>query len=82
MHNQFKIYCLSYGNQRLQRQLEGAPDDGHNSARNMLSGVYVTKQVVLVNRPQLEARPTRQSYGNQRLQRQLEGAPDDGHNSA
>jgi hypothetical protein len=27
----------------------------------------------LVNRPQLEARQTRQSYGNQRLQRQLEG---------
>jgi hypothetical protein len=24
--------------------LEGAPDDGHNSARNMLSGVYATKQ--------------------------------------
>jgi hypothetical protein len=36
----------------------------------------------LVNQPQLEARPTRQSHGNQRLQRQLEGAPDDGHNSA
>jgi hypothetical protein len=35
-----------------------------------------------INRPQLEARPTRQSYGNQRLQRQLERAPDDGHNSA
>jgi hypothetical protein len=34
----------SYDNQRLQRQLEGAPDDGHNSARNMLSGVYATKQ--------------------------------------
>jgi hypothetical protein len=32
------------GNQRLQRQLEGAPDDGHNSARNMLSGVYATKE--------------------------------------
>jgi hypothetical protein len=26
----------SYGNHWLQRQLEGAPDDGHNSARNML----------------------------------------------
>jgi hypothetical protein len=26
------------------RQREGAPDDGHNSARNMLSGVYATKQ--------------------------------------
>jgi hypothetical protein len=37
---------------------------------------------LLVTRPQLEARPTRQSYGNQRLRRQLEGAPDDGHNSA
>jgi hypothetical protein len=24
--------------------LEGAPDDGHNSARNMLSRVYATKQ--------------------------------------
>jgi hypothetical protein len=24
--------------------LEGAPDDGHYSARNMLSGVYATKQ--------------------------------------
>jgi hypothetical protein len=34
----------SHGNQRLQRQLEGAPDHGHNSARNMLSGVYATKQ--------------------------------------
>jgi hypothetical protein len=34
----------SYGNQRLQRQLDGAPDDGHNSTRNMLSGVYATKQ--------------------------------------
>jgi hypothetical protein len=33
----------SYGNQRLQRQLEGAPDDGHNSVRNMLSGVYAKK---------------------------------------
>jgi hypothetical protein len=36
----------------------------------------------LVNRTQLEARPTRQSYGNQWLQRHLEGAPDDGRNSA
>jgi hypothetical protein len=35
-----QLYC----NQRLQRQLEGAPDDGHNSARNVLSGVYATKQ--------------------------------------
>jgi hypothetical protein len=34
------------------------------------------------NRPQLEARPTRQSYGKQRLHGQLEDAPDDGHNSA
>jgi hypothetical protein len=34
----------SYGKQSLQRQLEGAPDDGHKSARNMLSGVYATKQ--------------------------------------
>jgi hypothetical protein len=34
----------SHGNQRLQRQLEGAPDDVHNSALNMLSGVYTTKQ--------------------------------------
>jgi hypothetical protein len=34
----------SYGKQRLQRQLEGTPDDGHNSARNMLSGVCMTKQ--------------------------------------
>jgi hypothetical protein len=25
-------------------QFEGAPDDGHNGARNMLSGVYATKQ--------------------------------------
>jgi hypothetical protein len=33
----------SYGKQWLQRQLDGAPDDGHNSARNMLSGVYATK---------------------------------------
>jgi hypothetical protein len=34
----------SYSNQRLQRQLKGDPDDGHNIARNMLSGVYATKQ--------------------------------------
>jgi hypothetical protein len=33
----------SYGNQRLQRQFERAPDDGHNNARNMLSSVYMTK---------------------------------------
>jgi hypothetical protein len=39
-----KLTRQSYGNQRLQRQLEGAPDVGHNSARNMLSGVYATKQ--------------------------------------
>jgi hypothetical protein len=25
-------------------QFETAPDDGHDGARNMLSGVYVTKQ--------------------------------------
>jgi hypothetical protein len=43
---------------------------------------HVSGTVVLVNRPQLEARPTRQSYGNQRLQDQLKGAPDDGHNGA
>jgi hypothetical protein len=36
----------SYGNQWLQRQLEGATDDGHNSARNMLSGIYATKQKI------------------------------------
>jgi hypothetical protein len=34
----------SYGKQRLQMQLEEAPDDGHNSARNMLNGIYATKQ--------------------------------------
>jgi hypothetical protein len=34
----------SYGNQWLQSQLNGVPDDGHNSARNMLGGVYATKQ--------------------------------------
>jgi hypothetical protein len=33
----------SYDHQRLHGQLEKAPDDGHNSARNMLSGVYATK---------------------------------------
>jgi hypothetical protein len=50
----------------------------------MVAGLDVLQAAVglLVNRPQLEARPTWQSYGNQRLQRQLEGAPDDGHNSA
>jgi hypothetical protein len=32
----------SYENQRLQRQFEEAPDDGHNSARNILSSVYAT----------------------------------------
>jgi hypothetical protein len=34
----------SYGNQRLRRQFEGDPDDGHSGARNMLSSVYATKQ--------------------------------------
>jgi hypothetical protein len=34
----------SHGNRRLQLQFERAPDDGHDGARNMLSGVYVTKQ--------------------------------------
>jgi hypothetical protein len=29
-------------NQRLQRQFKGAPDDGRNSGRNMLSSVYAT----------------------------------------
>jgi hypothetical protein len=54
------------------------------SGYRMIAGLEVLQAVVglLVNRPQREARPTRQSYGNQRLQRQLEGAPDDGHNSA
>jgi hypothetical protein len=33
-----------YGNERLQRQLEGAPDVERNRAQNMLSGVYTTKQ--------------------------------------
>jgi hypothetical protein len=33
----------SYGNRRLPLQFEISPDDGHISARNMLSGVYVTK---------------------------------------
>jgi hypothetical protein len=44
----------------------------------MITGLDVRQAVVglLVNRPELEARPTRQSYGNQKLQRQLEGAPD------
>jgi hypothetical protein len=50
----------------------------------MIAGSDVLQAVVglLVKRPQLEARPTRQSYGNQWLQRQLEGTPDDGHISA
>jgi hypothetical protein len=30
-------------NKGLQRQFEGALDDGHNGARNMLSNIYVTK---------------------------------------
>ena len=34
----------SYGNQRLQRQFDGAPDDGHNKTRNMLGTVCTTKQ--------------------------------------
>jgi hypothetical protein len=33
----------SYGNWRLWQQFERAPDDGHNNARNMLSGICVTK---------------------------------------
>jgi hypothetical protein len=32
------------GNQSLHGQLEEATDDGHNSVRNMLSGVNATKQ--------------------------------------
>jgi hypothetical protein len=34
----------SHGNRRLRLQFERAPDDGHDGARNMLSGIYVTKQ--------------------------------------
>jgi hypothetical protein len=34
----------SYGNRRLRLQFVRAPDDGHDGARNMLSGVDVTKQ--------------------------------------
>jgi hypothetical protein len=47
-----------------------------------MMGTSVPETCLLVRRPQLETRPTRQSYGNQRLQGQLEGAPDDGHNRA
>jgi hypothetical protein len=35
---------MMIGNRRLRLQFERAPDDGYDSARNMLSGVYVTKQ--------------------------------------
>jgi hypothetical protein len=35
-------------NQRLQWQLEGAPDDGHNSARNMLIAINIKLIVNLV----------------------------------
>jgi hypothetical protein len=28
-------------------QFERAPDDGHNDARNMLSSIYATKQLIL-----------------------------------
>jgi hypothetical protein len=31
----------------LRMQFERAPDDGHNNARNMLSSVYATKQLIL-----------------------------------
>jgi hypothetical protein len=34
----------SHCNRRLRLQFERAPDDGQDGARNMLSGVYVTKQ--------------------------------------
>jgi hypothetical protein len=34
----------AHGNRRLRLQFERAPDDGHDSARNMLTDVYVTKQ--------------------------------------
>jgi hypothetical protein len=37
----------SHGSRRLRLQFETAPDDGHDSARNMLSDVYVTKQKML-----------------------------------
>jgi hypothetical protein len=38
---------MMIGNRRLRLQFERAPDDGHNSARNMLSSVYATKQSIL-----------------------------------
>ena len=38
------LYFMMIGNQRLQRQFDGAPDDGHNNARNMLRSVCTTKQ--------------------------------------
>jgi hypothetical protein len=37
----------SYGNRRLRLQFERAPDDGHNNARNMLSSICATKQLIL-----------------------------------
>jgi hypothetical protein len=35
---------MMIGTGRLRLQFERAPDDGHDGARNMLSGIYVTKQ--------------------------------------
>jgi hypothetical protein len=94
MHNQFKIYCfVAYTPLNMFRALlcpsSGAPSNCFCShwlpydcrvGRTSSCGRFTS--YILVNRPQLEARPTRQSYGNQWLQGQLEVAPDDGHNSA
>jgi hypothetical protein len=87
MYNQFKIllFCRVYTAQNVSgtsaHHQEPPPTAFAASGYRMIAGLDVLQAVVglLVNRPQLEARPTRQSYGNQRLQRQLARAPDRGH---
>jgi hypothetical protein len=82
MHDQLKIYCfVAYTPLNmfwaLLCPLSGAPPTAFAAtAYRMIAGLDMLQAVVgllVVNRPQLEERPTRQSYGNQRLQRQLEG---------
>jgi hypothetical protein len=88
MHNQYKILllCRAYTAQHVAGTVVPIIRSLLQLPMQPLVTVFLPGwtcyKLWSVNRPQLEARPNRQSYGNQRLHEQLEKAPDDGQNSA